>query len=138
MRIFLDRNISSRTTKLLRCFDTTCQIDHHDDHFDQNTPDTEWIQHVSLWRPIPAVLCGDGKILTRKHELAVLKGSGLTFIHLAKHWTTVSWEGFAWRIIKVWPEIVKAVIAEQKPRVLTVKYKNLKVEPGPYIPDLKG
>ena len=96
------------------------------DYFEQGDPDVEWIKTVSSWKNT-AILCGDGRILKNKAEKQVLKDSNLTFVHLAKGWTTLPWPEFGWKIVKVWPDIVGNVLQASKPMIFEVSVGKLKV-----------
>jgi hypothetical protein len=70
---FTDENISPRVAQLLEVFDPENEVRAHKDSFAKGTPDTQWLQQISTWTPKPVVVCGDGRILRNRAELAILK-----------------------------------------------------------------
>lgn len=123
MTFFADENLSPRMVELLEVFDRRNRIRAHVDYFKAATPDVEWLSELATWDPRPALLCGDGRILRNRAELAALKDAQLTFVHLAPGWTNLLWEEQAWKIIKCWPHIVHEVTRTRVPAILEVTIK---------------
>ena len=80
------------------------------------------------WDPKPIVIGGDGRILKNKAERAALRQADLSFIYLTSGWTNLEWPVFAWKIIKVWPDVVRNVETARMPTVYEVGPGNLKVK----------
>ena len=84
---FLDRNLGKHTiADALRQAGAEVQI--HDDHFRQETPDEEWLREVGQRSWI--VLTKDTQIRYRAHERAALRQAGVrAFVLVAKEplWT---------------------------------------------------
>lgn len=136
MIFFTDENVSRRFAPLLEAFERQNQIQTFDAHFGKGTPDTQWIANIAKWTPKPVVIGGDGRILTNPAERAVLKKAGLTFVLLAPGWTNLPWEEQAWKIIKVWPQIVRSVKMTKKPTVFRVTPRGPKIEHKCFVEDL--
>jgi len=105
------------------------QVRAHLDYFNSGTPDTEWMREVASWKEEEStvVVCGDSRILKNKVEKQVLKECGVTFVLLARGWTNLGWQDFAWKIVKVWPEIIKNVEHARYPMVFEVMVGTLKI-----------
>lgn len=127
MRFFMDRNLPKQMARLLEAFDRTSEIRHLDDsEFADTTADIDWLRTISKWNPKPVVLCGDGRILRHPAESQALRAAELTFFHLAEGWVNLQWNDQAWKIIKVWPGIVRDA-QPRRPTVYRVTVQ-LKVE----------
>lgn len=127
MRFFMDRNLPQQLARLLEAFDRSSEIRHLDDsEFADTTADIDWLRTVGTWNPKPAVLCGDGRILRNRAEAQALREAGLTFFHLAEGWVNLPWAEQAWKMIKVWPSIVKDA-QPRRPTIYRVTVQ-LKVE----------
>lgn len=120
MIFFFDENIIEHVARMLAAFDRNHEMRHAVDHFDRGTPDTEWIPVVASWKGNPVAVCADGRILRNKVERKALKDSGLMFVYMASGWTNTPWADYAWKIIKVWPQIVRNVSEARYPMVLEV------------------
>jgi hypothetical protein len=126
--IFLfDENIIEHVTRMLAAFDRENEMRHAVDHFDRGTADTDWIPVVASWKGRPVAVCADGRILRNKVERQTLKEAGLMFVYMASGWTNTPWEDYAWKIIKVWPHIVRNVSQARFPMVFEVSV-GLKVQ----------
>ena len=122
-----DENFTPKMAQLLSAFDRTYTITPLTDHFARSTPDVDWMRGLSTWDPAPAVLCGDGRILRNRVERTVLKEADLMFVYLASGWTNIPWPVQAWKIIKVWPDIIKEVSRSRDPSLIEITVK-LKVD----------
>ncbi|MCH8966382.1 MAG: hypothetical protein IID43_01770, partial [Planctomycetes bacterium] len=124
MIFFTDENISSKIAPLLEAFDPDHQIRCYENYFNKGEPDTEWLRQIATWSEKPTVLNGDGRILTNPAELAALREANLMFVVFGKRWTDLNWPTFAWKIIKVWPQIVQEVHTTRRPTLFRVTVKN--------------
>lgn len=120
MNFFLDENLSNRYGPLLSAFDRKNTIECHHEAFDAGIPDADWLTVLGKRDNKPAIICGDGRILSNPAELAALKGAELTFVCLRPGWTTMNWNDQAWKIIRCWPDIVKYVENARLPSVFDV------------------
>lgn len=127
MIFFFDENIIEHVARMLGEFDREHEMRHALDYFDRGTSDTEWIPAVASWEGDPVAVCADGRILRNKVEKQTLKKSGLMFIYMAPGWTHTPWQDYAWKIIKVWPQIVRSVTQARYPMILQVSV-GLKVQ----------
>ena len=128
MIFFLDENISEKAARLLETFDRENEVRAHKDAVAPGTSDCDWIHEITSWSPKPTVVSGDGRLLANPAELAALKKSQLHFVYLKKGWTNESWENFAWKLLKVWPSIVRNVRNARRPTVFEVGSGAVKVE----------
>lgn len=128
MIFFTDENISYKAAELLSVFDRRNEIRAHKNYFDPGTPDLDWLGGIAKWTQKPAVICGDGRILRNKAEMAALRSAGLHFIFLARGWTNMHWSTFAWKIIRVWPSIVANIEKISRPTIFEISAGTLKVE----------
>lgn len=130
MIFFTDENISKNAAYMLTIFERKHKIRAHCDYFEPGTPDPEWLKVLASWNEseTTVVVCGDGRILRNKVQKRILKECGLMFVYLAPGWTTIEWEDFAWKIIKVWPNIVKNVEEATYPMVFEVTVGSLKIQ----------
>jgi len=117
---FFDENISEYAARMLGAFDRKHEMRPLVDHFERGTPDTQWIPVVASWDGDPVAVCADGRILKNEVEKRVLKECGLMFVYLAPGWTHTKWHVYAWKIVKVWPEVVRNVEQAQFPIILEV------------------
>jgi len=138
LTFFADENVSHRAAKLLQAFDSSNEIRAFDDHFAKGCPDIKWMESVSHWSPKPAIIGGDGRILRNRAEATVLKACDLMFVYLAPGWVHLSWNDFAWKIVKAWPAIVRNVDLARRPTLFEVSASTLKVEGRGAIVDLRS
>lgn len=80
----------------------------HDGRFNERTPDTEWMSALGKDDPPWIVVSADGCILTKKAERQVLREANLTFFCMSRQWGKMKIPEYAWKFIKVWPDIVSA------------------------------
>lgn len=109
MRFFFDRNMSLRIARMVGAFEREHTAQAHDDdpRFANTTPDIEWIQALGADDPTWIVISGDGRILKNKAELQALKEARLTFVCMTKQSMHIRIYEYAWKFMKVWPEIVE-------------------------------
>lgn len=121
---------------MLSHYDESIEIIICDDKFKQGISDLSWIPKVGSMHPKPAVISGDGRILSNKAELATLQECGLTFFCLAPGWTNLAHEQYCWKLIHAFEEIVAANKKARRPTVFKVK-PNGKVERICLLSELK-
>jgi len=109
MIFFFDECVSPYMAAMLGQFDRDHEMRASSHYFDQGTPDTEWMPVVASWDNDVVVVSGDGRILRNKVERKVLKECGRSFVCLAPGWTKLPWNEYAWKIVKVWPDIRKNI-----------------------------
>ncbi len=120
---------------MLACFEEEdLHLRHHDEdgRFGQATTDVEWIS-APRWRDgepaLRIVVSGDSRILKNRQERQALDDAGLTFFCLSKNWPPMPIHEYAWRFIKVWPEIVE-LARRGKARIYEVQAGGgMKIEP---------
>ena len=105
---------------MLEIFDLEHEVRHLIDYFPRGTADTAWIHAIAQWDPRPIVLAGDGRILRNKAEAAVLRDANLSFVFLAGGWSNLPWETQAWKLLRVWPDIVRNVLRARMPTIFEV------------------
>ena len=125
---FADESISIRLVRMLVIFDRKNRIRGLQHSFPRGTPDTRWIREIAAWNPKPVIICGDGRITRNPVERAVLREAGLTFICFSIGWMNLSWEVQAWKLIKVWPDVLRAVSKIKEPTLFKVTVSSLKVQ----------
>lgn len=128
MTFFADENFTIHGVRLLEAFDLQNEIRHLTDSFDKGTPDVEWLGGVSTWIPKPIVVGGDGRILRNKVERQALRDADLSFVYLAPGWTNLRWQDMAWKLVRIWPDVVKNVERSRQATVFEIKTTSLKVE----------
>ena len=128
MIFFFDANISQYAAHMLGHFDRKNEMRASIDYFKEGTADTEWIPVVASWSNNPVAVCGDGRILRNRVQKQLLKDHELRFVFLASGWTKQTWEVIAWKIVKVWPNIVRSIKQARHPMVWEVTI-NLKIQP---------
>lgn len=130
MIFFTDENIPIKAAQMLGIFEEKHQIRACQDWFERGTPDTDWMAEVSSWdeSETTVVVGGDSRILKNEVEKQVLKDSKLTFVLLAQRWLHLEWPVYAWKIIKVWPNIVQTVEQVRYPMVFKVAVGGLKIQ----------
>ena len=127
--IFLaDENISTRLSRILDIFDTKYEYRSLTDYFEAGTKDVVWIREVAEWDPNPIILSGDERILRNKVERKVLKDSNLSCVFLSGSLLNLSWNDLVWKMLKVWPNVVRDVSKVRNPTVFVIKGRDLKVE----------
>jgi len=112
---------------MLDAYDSRNTVRWGPDIFGRGAPDTEWIPQAASLKPKPVIVSGDGRILKRPAERQKLKAGKLTFVHLASGWTNTEWSVYAWKIVKVWPEILSATRLAREPTILEVAINANKV-----------
>ncbi|OHB78978.1 MAG: hypothetical protein A2Z25_19575 [Planctomycetes bacterium RBG_16_55_9] len=129
MILFTDENISKNAAFMLRYVEPQHQVRAYLEYFDPGTPDTIWMREVASWNKdeTTVIVCGDGRILKNRVEKQVLKECELMFVLLAGGWTNLEWREFAWKIVKVWPDVIRNVEQARYPMVFEVTAGTLKI-----------
>jgi hypothetical protein len=120
MIFFFDECVSPYTAAMLGQFDRDHEMRASSHYFNPGTPDTEWMPVVASWDNNVVVVSGDGRILRNRVEKRVLKDCGRSFVCLAPGWTKLPWKEYAWKIVKVWPDITKNIEEARFPIILEV------------------
>ena len=109
MRFFFDRNMPPQLARMVDALEREHTARAHDDdvRFTPTTPDVEWIATLGADAPPWIIISGDGRILRNKAELAALKEAKLTFFCMCKAWMHMGIYEWAWKFVKVWPDIVE-------------------------------
>ena len=130
MIFFADECISKNAAYMLDIFERQHQVRACLDYFDKGTPDIDWMQAIASWNKTETTVavCGDGRILKNKVQKRVLKECELMFVYLAPGWTNLQWSVFGWKIVKVWPDIVKNVEQARYPMLFEVAAGGLKIQ----------
>jgi hypothetical protein len=128
MRFFFDRNMSSRLARMIDVYETEHQVRHHDDdnRFNPTTRDTQWIKVLGADDPPWVVISGDGHIFRNKVEVAALNEAKLTFFCMSKVWTHMKIYEYAWKFLKLWPQIIESAQVAS-PRIFEVSGSKVEI-----------
>jgi hypothetical protein len=131
MRFFFDRCFPIRVVRMINAYETEHAIRHHDEdnRFTPTTSDIEWMTILGKDDPTWIVVSGDGRILKNKVERAALQEARLKFFCLAKAWLTMRIHEYAWKFVKVWPEIVENAKTSKASVFEVAGGKSLKITP---------
>lgn len=77
-----------------------------DPRFHRRTTDVEWIGTLATDTVKWSVITADARIMTSAPEREAMRQSGLTFFVLTAGWLRFSFHEQAWRLVRLWPEIV--------------------------------
>lgn len=127
MNFFADANIPLRLVQILRIFDDRNTFEALVESFDPATPDEKWIAAIAERDPKPVVLGGDGRILKKPAQKAVLAEADLMYVYLAQGWTNLAWQEMAWKFLRVWPSVTSELNRMDKNHVLKVTHHDFKV-----------
>lgn len=128
MTFYTDENISEYLARMAGLFDRTCTVCAHIDHFKKGTPDDIWSPQVSAWSPKPICILGDGRILRTPTLKLVARESDMTFVVVGESFMNLPWEDQAWKFIKMWPAVVRAVRSVRRATIFDVGVKSMKVQ----------
>lgn len=114
MKIFFDTSISHRIADAVSVLredlftgsSAKIRIEHHRARFKQDADDYDWLNTLTLegsW----VVVSADNRILTHPLYRKVLEQKNLIFFVLEKGWKGLDLWGRAWRVIKVWPDVIQ-------------------------------
>jgi hypothetical protein len=115
--------MSWRLAAMVDVYETDHTARHHDrdERFNEKTPDTDWLSILAADDPPWIIVSGDGRILRNKTERQVLREANLTFFCMSRQWGRMKIAEYAWKFIKVWPEIVKSAKASiSAPKIFEV------------------
>ena len=117
MKFFFDANVSRRIANMIAALEEGY---HHVIHITQHpefapgnnrsgnsTEDVEYLRVLGADSERWVVISGDSDIIDTDHERAALIQSGLTFFALDDHWGRASVAEQAWKLVKMWGEIVR-------------------------------
>lgn len=118
MSFFFDANISIRICKMLAAYaeneHAVVHITQHDDFLHNNhpaggntTPDEEFLRVLPASGRDWKIISGDSRIINTAHQKAALIASGLTYFCLDRNWTRARASEQAWKIVKIWDDIVR-------------------------------
>jgi PIN like domain len=119
MNFFFYANVSLRISKMLAAYNEgvheIVHITQHPDFKRNNvndlggntTPDEEFLEKLSKSGLDWKIISGDNRIINTAHQRAALIASGLTFFCLDRNWSKAKAAEQAWKILKIWDEIVK-------------------------------
>lgn len=138
MTFYTDENLAHALSRMIRHFDPDNRVIPHCRCFKQGIKDEDWIPAVAAWIPKPAVVLGDGRILRNPQLKRIAKASQLSFVVMGESFMETAWNDQAWKFVKMWPAIVKAVSkAHGKPMIFDVKIKAMQVEARHATAELK-
>lgn len=112
MNFFFDRCMPIRVARMVNAYESDHTIRHHDEdaRFRPTTTDEEWITALGADDPPWVALSGDGRILTNKVMRVRLQQTGRRFFYMASPWMSMKIHEYAWKFIRIWPQIVDAAI----------------------------
>lgn len=128
MIFFIDENIPIKAAQMLEAFEEKHEIRACLDWFERGTPDTVWMKKIVRWNKTPVVVGGDGRILKNNVEKQAIKECGLMYVLLAQGWLHLDWSVYAWKIIKIWPNIVTNVEQARYPLLFKVPVSASKIQ----------
>jgi hypothetical protein len=123
LNFLLDENLPPR---FARALDALAHVDVGSvrtvrDHVARGISDAEWIAAVAK-AGSHAVISGDRRMTTRKHELEALRKAKLTAFILAKGWAEQTFWSKAWLLVRWWPKIVELASKHPAGTVFVVPY----------------
>jgi hypothetical protein len=123
MRFFFDRCAPIGIARMVRAIEgDELLIRHHDEdkRFSDKTTDIEWMKAIrDDGDPTWVVISGDGRILKNKAERLVLDEVGLRFFCLDGAWPRMQIYEYAWKFMKVWPNIIERA-GQKKGRIFRI------------------
>lgn len=127
MNFFFDRNIAKQFARMIDAFDSENTIRPHDDMFDHKTTDIVWMESLGSDDNQWFVLSGDTRILRCEKELLALRSSDITFFALARGWMNQKLEIQAWKLVKIWPDIVAEAKRTRVPSIFEIPITSNKI-----------
>ncbi len=124
----LDWNCSPKLAQIVDQFDDDSDVQHLGKWCGQDTPDETWLRVVAADPAVPVVVSGDMRIVKNRAQAQVLAGLALTFVALAKGWTSLQWDDQVIKLLSVWPAIRKAASQASRPTVFVVPINSLRVD----------
>jgi hypothetical protein len=117
MNFFFDANISWKICDMIAAFESgnhkvvhitkDIRFSRYNNKYGNSTPDTEYLEILGSDSVEWIVVSGDCNIVDTAHERAALLNSGLTFFALDEHWSKASAHEQAWKLVKIWNDIVR-------------------------------
>lgn len=106
-------------------------VRHHDEdaRFCQTTADEVWIATLAKDDPPWVALSGDGRILSNKVMRVRLEQVGLRFFCMSKPWMKMPFPEYAWKFVRIWPEIVDTAVHSKGQLFEVAGGRALKVRP---------
>jgi len=119
-----DENFSTRLVEILRIFSgpgAGISITSVEAEFGKGTRDEDWLLRLSERTPRPAVLGGDGRILSNPARLEALKVARVHFFLFAKGYTNLEWREQVIKTLTLWGKICKLADKHRDPTLFNVK-----------------
>jgi hypothetical protein len=132
MNFFIDNNISYRIAKMLAGLTDGEHIIRHiteDPRFSENTRDIIWIHTLGKDNIIWNVISGDADIIDTAVERAALIQAKLAFFCMDHNWGKAKIADQAWKIVRIWPEIVRYATNPEPTLYRVHMGRSLSVEP---------
>ncbi len=108
MTFLFDNNISYKIAKALHILvEPEHEVIHLRDRFRESTPDIDWLSKIRKWDCV--VITGDYKIGKNPAQRKALSKSGKTTFFLKKGWMNQNKYLISSKMIKIFPDIVRAV-----------------------------
>ena len=106
MKYLFDNNLPASYASALNALDKNNEIKHLKEIFEQDTPDIEWMNKLAKEKNWVIITIDNG-IRKNAYERKAWKESKLMVFFLAGRWTNFVYWDKAYRLIKVWPNIIK-------------------------------
>jgi PIN like domain len=131
MNFFCDRCMPIRIARMVDAYESIHTVRHLDDdeRFHRKSPDEEWIATIGNDDPKWIALSGDGRILKNKVMRTVVQKAGITFFCMASPWCNMPAPEYAWKFMRVWPQIVEAAQHSRAPLFEVAGGQAVKVRP---------
>ena len=129
-RFFFDRCCPVKIARVIQAFEEDHVVRYYseDSRFQENTDDVVWMKVLGDDKLNWVILSMDGKILKRPHERQALLQSKLPYFLLGSAWMNMEMPERCWKLLKVWPEIVRTA-RETRHRIFEVKAgSSIKIE----------
>ena len=130
MVFFFDANLSVYIARMLAQFDRQSVIRHlcDDRAFRRDDEDVVIIEKLSQEDPKPVFITSDSNIGRKPVERHALRNSGLTCVFFRKSFAGLNFQTQAWKIVKLWPQIVEETGNCHQPTAFEVFSKANNVE----------
>lgn len=115
---------------MLNIYDRSHTINHQDDdsRFAQDIDDVSLIRTVASDSPKPVFVTADTAMKRKPLERAALADSGLTIVFFRGGWAELDVHTHAWKMVRIWPDIVKAVTRCSEPTAFEIAPQARKVD----------
>lgn len=130
MRFFADENFppGAAAHLHLEASRKEHEVIHLLDQFPPGTPDTTWIRQVATWTPPPAILSGDGRILSNRAEVELLRHCNLSFFLFEKGWLRLPIHEWQWKALRIFPSILQTAASLREPTIFRVPVSSLRIQ----------